>query len=65
MIWLPRGGVTFELHGGDNTFTLGGGGTQAPPAKITQQWVQQTDRPADLPGGTTATAAYVAPTLQA
>ena len=34
-----KGDVQLELQGGDNLFTLGGGGTlQAPPAGILRQW---------------------------
>ncbi len=60
------GGVQFDLQGGgENTFTLGGGGTHpVPPVKITQLSAEAQDRTADMPIGTATLIAYTAPPPQ-
>ncbi len=53
------GGVQFDpQEGGDNTFMLGRGNTQAVlPVEITQPWGEMHERPANPPGGFTSTGA--------
>jgi hypothetical protein len=62
-----QGGIVqFELQGGANTFSLGGGGTpQGPPTNIPQYWGEGDNSVATTQKGLAAGGSYLAPPQQA
>jgi hypothetical protein len=60
------GSVQFELQGGANMLSLGGGGTpQGPPANISQYWGEEDDGVGTTQKGPAAGGSYLAPPQQA